>query len=135
HGGNTPLLTTALRELRREYGLRTFLVHPSLPPAYGGASTEGELGMGIHGGLNETSVFMHLRPQLVDLARAERKVPEALAANRHVRFGGSVSFGWLSNDFDPAGYIGDPTGASAVLGREIFEGSVAHLAEQLAEIK
>ena len=57
HGGNTTLLNTALRELRLAYGLKTFLVHPSLPPAYGGSSTEDELGMGIHGGFNETSVF------------------------------------------------------------------------------
>lgn len=134
HGGNTTLLVTALRELRLAYGLKTFLVHPSLPPAYGGSSTEDELGMGIHGGLNETSVFMHLRPDLVDLSRAERKVPEALAENEHVKFGGSVSFGWLSNDFDEAGYIGDPTGASAERGAELFEHAVNRLGDQMAEI-
>ena len=134
HGGNTTLLNTALRELRLEYGLKTFLVHPSLPPAYGGSSTADELGMGIHGGLNETSVFMHLRPDLVDLSKAERKVPEALAQNRHVRFGGSVMFGWLSNDFDADGYIGDPTDASAELGKQLFDANVELLGEQLAEI-
>lgn len=135
HGGNTTLLNTALRELRLEFGLKTFLVHPSVPPAYGGTSTEDELGMGIHGGLKETSVFMHLRPDLVDLSKAERKVPEALADNTFVKFGGAVMFGWLSNDFDPAGYIGDPTGADAERGKQWFEGSVALLGEQLAEIK
>lgn len=135
HGGNTTLLNTALRELRLEFGFKTFLVHPSVPPAYGGTSTADELGMGIHGGLNETSVFMHLRPDLVDLSKAERKVPEALAQNRFVKFGGSVMFGWLSNDFDEAGYIGDPTGASADLGKQLFEANVAHLADQLREIK
>lgn len=135
HGGNTTLLNTALRELRLSYGFKTFLVHPSLPPAYGGSSTADELGMGIHGGRNETSVFMHLRPELVDLSKAERKVPEALAENDHVKFGGSVMFGWLSNDFDPDGYIGDPTGASAQLGKELFEASIEHLGAQLAEIK
>ena len=31
--------------------------------------------------------------------------------SRQVRFGGRVSFGWLSNDFFPEGYIGDPTAA------------------------
>ena len=72
---------------------------------------------------------------LLDLSSVERKVPEALAENRHVKFGGSVSFGWLSNDFDPEGYIGDPTGASAELGKELFEGAVATLAEAMAEIK
>ncbi len=135
HGGNTTLLNTALRDLRLAYGFKTFLVHPSVPPAYGGTSTESELGMGIHGGLNETSVFMHLRPDLVDLSKAERKVPEALAENRFVKFGGSVMFGWLSNDFDDAGYIGDPTGADAVLGKHLFEANVDHLGEQLAEIR
>lgn len=135
HGGNTTLLATALRELRLEHGLQTFLTHPSLPPAYGGPSTESELGMGIHGGLHETSVFMHLRPELVDLDAAVRRVPERLAENRHVRFGGSVMFGWLSNDFHPDGHIGDPTGATAALGAELFGHAVAVIGEQLAEIR
>lgn len=134
HGGNTTLLNTALRELRLEFGLKTFLVHPSVPPAYGGVSTESELGMGIHGGLHETSVFMHLRPDLVDLSKAERKVPEALAENEFVKFGGAVMFGWLSNDFDPDGYIGDPTGATAELGQQLFDANVSHLSAQMAEI-
>lgn len=135
HGGNTTHLVTVLRELRLAHGLKTFLMHPSLPPAYGGTSTEEEMGMGIHGGLNETSVFMHLRPGQVDLSKAERKVPERLAENSHVKFGGSVSFGWLSNDFDPDGYIGDPTGANAELGKRLFDNAVATLAEAMAEVK
>lgn len=135
HGGNTTHLGTALRELRLEFGLKTFLMHPSLPPAYGGVSTEEELGMGIHGGRNETSVFMHLRPDLVHLELAQRRVPEALAQNKHVKFGGSTSFGWLSNDFHPDGYIGDPTGASAELGKQLFEGAVTNLCEAMAEVK
>ena len=135
HGGNTTHLGTVLRELRLDYGLKTFLMHPSLPPAYGGSSTEEELGMGIHGGRNETSVFMHLRPGQVHLERAERKVPEALDRNRHVKFGGSVSFGWLSNDFDPDGYIGDPTGATPELGKQLFESAVDVLAEAMEEVK
>lgn len=134
HGGNTTLLATALRELRVEFGFKTFLVHPSVPPAYGGTAPAEELGMGIHGGLNETSVFMHLRPDQVDLSLAERKVPEGIAHNEFVKFGGSVMFGWLSNDFDPDGYIGDPTGATADLGKQLFEANVAHLAAQLGEI-
>ncbi len=135
HGGNTTLLNTALREIRLETGLKTFLMHPSLPPAYGGVSTEEELGMGIHGGRNETSVFMHLRPDDVNLSLAERKVPEAIAENTHVKFGGSTSFGWLSNDFDPDGYIGDPTGASAELGKQLFENAVSNLSDAMAEVK
>ena len=135
HGGNTTLLETALRELRLEFGLKTFLMHPALPTAYGGSSTENELGMGIHGGLDETSVFMHLRPDQVQLEKAARRVPEALDKNTHVKFGGSVSFGWLSNDFNPDGYIGDPTGATAERGKQLFERSIATLSEAMEEVK
>jgi len=135
HGGNTTHLGTALRELRLEFGLKTFLMHPSLPPAYGGSSTEEELGMGIHGGRNETSVFMHLRPGEVDLTKAERRVPEHLADNAHVKFGGSTSFGWLSNDFHADGYIGDPSGANPELGKSLFDHAVAGLCEAMAEVK
>ena len=135
HGGNSTHLETALRELRLEFGLKTFLMHPMIPPAYGGPSTENELGMGIHGGLDETSVFMHLRPAEVQLDKAERRVPEALDKNAHVKFGGTVSFGWLSNDFNPDGYIGDPTGATAEHGRQLFERSVTTLSEAMEEIK
>ena len=71
----------------------------------------------------------------MDMATARRNVPERLAANRHVRFGGEVSFGWLANDFGPDGHIGDPTAATPELGKELFEASVARLGEQLAEVR
>jgi creatinine amidohydrolase len=134
HGGNTALLNVACRELRLQFGLQTFLAHPSLPPDHGGSSPAEELGMGIHGGLDETSVMLHLRPDLVDLDAAFRNVPEALAENRYVGFGRPVSFGWLSNDFGPAGHIGDPTGATADRGKGLFEGAVRAFGEALAEV-
>ena len=90
--------------------------------------------MGVHGGRAETSLMLHLRPDLVDMAQARRQVPESLTANRHVRFGGAVSFGWLSDDFGASGVIGDPTGASADEGRTAFEAIVARVAAQLAEV-
>ncbi len=134
HGGNTALLNVACRELRLAYGLKTFVVHPFVPADHGGKSPEAELGMGIHGGHQETSVFMHLRPELVRLDRATRNVPEHLAQNKYARFGGMVSFGWLSNDFGPEGHIGDPTTANAAEGKQLFEKAVDLLGEQLAEI-
>jgi creatinine amidohydrolase len=134
HGGNSALVNVANRELRLHHGLMTFLAHPGLPPDQGGTSTAEELGMGIHGGLNETSIMLHLAPELVDMAAAERRVPEHLADNRYVRFGGAVSFGWLSNDFSDDGHIGDPTGASAELGATLFDGAVDAFCEALAEI-
>ncbi len=136
HGGNSSLLNVACRELRLAYGLMTFLAHPRTPPDQGGnADAEAsELGMGIHGGIGETSMMLHLRPDLVAMDRAVRRVPEALAANEHVRFGGPVSFGWLADDFGPDGHIGDPTGATAERGADAFEHAVTELGAALGEV-
>jgi creatinine amidohydrolase len=134
HGGNSSLVSVAIRELRLKHGLMTFLAHPHVPADQGGSSAAGELGMGVHGGMDETSVMLHLRPDLVDMSLARRSVPEKLAENSHVRFGGTVSFGWLSSDFGPDGVIGDPTGATAEIGRDMFESAVNSLAGAIAEV-
>jgi creatinine amidohydrolase len=78
--------------------------------------------------------MLHLAPELVDLDAAARRVPEHLASNRHVRFGGSVPFGWLSDDFSDDGVIGDPTVASAERGAELFDAAVDTFCDVLAEI-
>jgi creatinine amidohydrolase len=135
HGGNSALLNVACREVRLAHQLLTFLLHPHVPADHGGSSEQGELGMGIHGGHGETSMMLHLRPDLVDMSLATRNVPDSLADNRFVKFGGTASFGWLSNDFGPDGHIGDPTGASAQHGKEQFEIAVGVLGAALAEIR
>ncbi len=136
HGGNMALLNVALRDLRRRFGLRTFLVPaPNVSLPAGAIGLPDELGMGIHGGFVETSLVMHLRSDLVDAARFARAVPEELDAFRHVGFAGRpVAFGWLSDDFDPSGVIGDPTGANAAAGASLFAGWVDFAADALGEI-
>ena len=134
HGGNTALINVANREIRLQHGLMTFLAHPGVPPDHGGTSAPGELGMGIHGGADETSLMLHLADNLVDLTAAERNVPEWLDTNQYVRFGGPVSFGWLSDDFGLAGHIGDPTVATVARGAELFEAAVDAFCGALREI-
>ncbi|MEU5264635.1 creatininase family protein [Amycolatopsis sp. NPDC021455] len=135
HGGNVALLQVALREIRKRSGLKTFLM-PALvrtaPPAGEGLD---ERELGIHGGAAETSLVLHLRPDLVDLSRAERWVPEHLADFRHIGFNGRpVSFGWLSDDFGTPGVVGDPTQATPAYGEVLWEASVRQAVESLREI-
>jgi len=134
HGGNSTLVSTANREIRLHHGLMTFLAHPGVPPDQGGTSPAGEHGMGVHGGADETSVMLYLAPELVDMSLAERRIPDGMIDNKYVKFGGRVSFGWMSNDFFDDGYIGDPTTATAEYGKELFEGSVVAFGEALREI-
>jgi creatinine amidohydrolase len=134
HGGNSALVGVANREIRLAHGLMTFLAHPGVPADQGGSSPADELGMGIHGGTDETSIMLHLAPELVDMSTATRNVPESLAGNRYVRFGGPVGFGWLSNDFGSDGHIGDPTPATAARGQMLFDAAVDAFCEALAEV-
>ncbi|MGH1489746.1 MAG: creatininase family protein [Acidimicrobiales bacterium] len=153
HGGNSSLLNVACRELRLNHNLETFLLHPSLPPDQGGSSdpiergasdpiergvdesSSSELGMGIHAGMAETSIMLHLRPELVRMDLATRNVPEHLDQNEHVRFGGTVTFGWLAADFGDNGIIGDPTGANEPAGAALFKQAVEQLIAAFGEIK
>ncbi|WP_448002436.1 creatininase family protein [Agromyces bauzanensis] len=134
HGGNVALLNVAIRELRRRFGLQTFVMGFPMPPG-DGVDGPDELGLGIHGGHGETSLMLHLRPELVDLSLARRSVPEHLAEYRRIGFHSKpVTLGWLSNDFDPSGVIGDPTGANAAHGAALFEHAVEESARSLEEI-
>ncbi|KQQ09573.1 creatininase family protein [Rathayibacter sp. Leaf296] len=136
HGGNGALLQMANRELRRRFGLRTFSMAAGRTEA--GDGREGrpdEKGLGIHAGYGETSVVMHLRPDLVHPERFARNVPEHIADYQHIGFNGTpVSFGWLSDDFGPTGVVGDPTGATGEVGALLFEEKVAFVASALEEI-
>ena len=135
HGGNSALLQVASRELRRRSGLQTFLMHPGRPVDQGGkGSADEELGMGVHAGRGETSMMLHLRPDLVRMDLAARAVPEHLAGYEHVGFGKSVSFGWLSDDFGTGGVLGDPRGATAEQGKAAFEAAIEHGAAAMREI-
>jgi hypothetical protein len=94
-----------------------------------------ELGMGIHAGMDETSVMLHLRPDLVRLDLGRRSVPGHLASYERVGFGKPVSFGWLRDDFGTDGSLGDPTGATAEYGKRKYEAMITAAAQSLAEIR
>jgi creatinine amidohydrolase len=136
HGGNVALLQVANRELRRRFGLQTFTM-PALRvrAANGVAGEPEEHGLGIHGGYSETSIVLHLRPDLVHEDRFVTTLPLELAEYEHIGFNGKpVTFGWLSNDFGPHGIVGDPTGANADAGKQMFEDSIEAALAALHEI-
>lgn len=131
HGGNVAPLAIALRELRRRFGLRTFVEGVRVPSW---AEAPNEEGTGIHGGHGETSLMMHLAPELVDPELAVRAVPDAMRGFSRIGFAGApVQFGWLSDDFGPTGLLGDATAANPVdgekLAAELVEAGRATIAE------
>jgi creatinine amidohydrolase/Fe(II)-dependent formamide hydrolase-like protein len=111
-------------------GLAYTLTGASAGPS---ASAPSELGMGVHGGHGETSLMLHLRPELVRMDLARPNVPDELAGFRHIGFGKRTSFEWTSDDVGPDGHIGDPTGATAEDGKRFYQAAVPLLAETTAE--
>ncbi len=104
------------------------------PPEHGGPPPEPkEEGLGIHGSAPETSVVLHIRPYLVDKARAERSVPSWVNQYERLSFTGGSEFAWLSDDLSPTGVVGDPTLATSDKGQEHFSAAVAHIARAIAE--
>jgi creatinine amidohydrolase len=133
HGGNTPALLAAARDLRLRHGLLTFVLRPFAAPGPS-EGAEREAGLGLHAGHVETSLMLHTRPDLVRMELAEREIPRQGFAGE-ASFGGRVAFGWLSQDLTDSGVVGDPTGATADEGAKLFDRIVGRLGDDLADVR
>jgi creatinine amidohydrolase len=131
HGGNTSLVDVLARDLRAEFGLRTFSLFGSAGAAVEGLSRQ-EKTYGFHAGEVETSLLLHGTPELVH--------PEEYTANYIARVedtellkpeGSSANFAWLTKDIAPSGVLGDPTQATAENGERWANAAAARVAEAL----
>ena len=94
---------------------------------------------GIHGGDAETSLILHFKPHLVDMAKAQNFVSIAARDEqqfKYLRPTGAFGhvYAWIASDINPAGAVGDATPATADKGRIIAEANVAGMLEVLAEV-
>lgn len=137
HGGNMSSLGAAALSLRtrhRMLAVVTNFLRLGLPE--GVVETE-ERAVGVHGGLIETSIMLHLRPDLVAMNHAEdfRSLLAELAEEYELlRAYGPVGFGWRAGDLNPAGVVGNAAGASAETGSAIVRHQAEALLKLLAEI-
>jgi creatinine amidohydrolase len=119
HGGQTALVDLAAVRLRRRHGMlvaRGNYFRFAFPPDL---FSSDELAHGLHGGEVETSLMLHLRPDLVRLEALQdfAGLPGELAA-RHTLLGAErpVGIGWLARDLHPAGVCGNARNADAERG-------------------
>jgi creatinine amidohydrolase len=133
HGGQTGLPEIVATDLRARFGM---IVAWSSPGAFGtpeGLIDPAEAEHGLHGGLKETAMLLHLRPDLVRVGAAAhfRSTGESMAAAfTHLRATGRSGFGWQTQDLNPAGVVGNARAATAALGQRL----VAHAANGLAQL-
>ena len=75
---------------------------------------------GIHGGDVETSLMLHFRPDLVDMAKAENFASNVARAEQEfelLRHTGTHAFAWIASDLNPHGVVGNAAIATAEKGR------------------
>lgn len=131
HGGNTSLVDVLARDLRAEFGLRTFSLFGSPGAEFGGVS-EQERTYGFHAGEIETAYLLHATPSLVHpeeysdnyIARVDK--PELLKPE-----GSAANFAWLTKDIAPSGVLGDPSPATAENGERWSSEAATRIAEIL----
>ena len=127
HGGNEEALKLVARTLRQEQGaLIAVTSYWQLAREELKAMRETPGGGMNHGGEEETSLMLFLRPHLVNMDAAE---PNPLRW-RSTYLSGSydldpaVAYGRLRSDIAPLGQNGDPTRASPEKGERMFNGIV-----------
>jgi creatinine amidohydrolase len=131
HGGNTSLIDVMARDLRAEFGLRTFALHGSGGISFEGLSAQ-ERAYGFHAGEVETALLLASVPELVDrdaytvnyiadVAHPELLLPENAPA----------TFAWLTRDIAASGVMGDPRPATEENGSRWLEQASERLAAAL----
>ncbi len=135
HGGQIALLQVAARELgSRQPSLAVlpcFLW--SGPPGVSALVPQPERRQGLHAGLAETSLMLHLAPELVGPERP-RDGLDGEAPPQGWSLEGAVPLAWRSTDLTKSGVIGDVSGADGALGEALFGRLVAGWGELLTNL-
>ena len=131
HGGNAALVDVMARDLRAEFGLRTFTLFGSAGALFEGLNPQ-ERAYGFHAGELETALLLSGTPELVhadeytanyiaDIANPQVLKPEFSGAN----------FAWLTRDIAESGVMGDPNPATAENGDKWIAEAAVKVAEAL----
>lgn len=140
HGGNAAAMDVVARELRVTENLRVVTTSWGRLGAwqdiyqYDGPITD------IHGGLSETSLMLALRPDLVDMTKAEAFGSDQSRMDARSKLGwhgAKANMAWVAEDLNAEGVVGDASSADANLGRKdidkMVEGFIALMRDLVEE--
>ena len=144
HGGQVGLLDVVARDLRARLGMLVYSVNwfnlPLLDAQ--GASVAAQFSahehrFGVHAGDMETSMMLALKPEQVDMAKAQNFA--STSEDRAKLFsllgdGKSAKLAWQMQDYNPSGAVGNAAAATADKGRALLEAAGRSLALLLGEI-
>ncbi|MEP0232030.1 creatininase family protein [Roseibium sp.] len=137
HGGNVPVIDTIARELRVSHDM---LVTATAWARFGqpdGVFPAEEFTYGIHGGDVETSIMLHLHPELVRMNLAEdftSAQQEFIKEFKYLRGHGAQQFGWKAQDLSPKGALGNAANAAAEKGKKSLDHAAHGFVDLLKDI-
>lgn len=137
HGGNVAVIDIVARELRVRHAMLcvTSAWHRLGYPD--GLFSAHELRHGIHGGEIETSLMLAFRPDLVRMDEAADFTPLTVGMAHdytHLSAIQPVGFGWMAQDINPAGAVGNAAAATREKGEAAAEHGARAFVELLAEV-
>jgi creatinine amidohydrolase len=124
HGGNASVLTTVTRELRVKFGMLAVATHWRWFGLPNGLYDSVEARHGIHAGDIETSLMLSFRPDLVSMDNAKNFVSSAIAMEKEFSYlgpTGTHAFGWIAQDLNTEGAVGDARKGTAEKGIKTAE--------------
>ncbi len=138
HGGNISCMDIAARELREKHDMLVVCTSWEKLGHRSAIFENGPVYTDIHGGEAETSIMLAMRPDLVDMRRAEDFASQQRALkedNTQLGFhssNGTIS--WLAEDLNPIGVVGNAEAATAEKGRHEIYSAVDGFCTLMMEI-
>ena len=137
HGGNNALVHVAALRMRAASAMLAVRANYTALGSPPGLFAVEELRDGLHGGEMETSLMLHLHPELVrteELADFKGLTHDMSAINRLLGPEKPVGFGWLSSDLSTTGASGNAAAADAQRGAKLLAYLAAALARLVDEV-
>ncbi|WP_420334205.1 creatininase family protein [Roseibium sp.] len=137
HGGNVPIMDIVARELRVKHNMFVTATNWLRFGQPEGLFPEAEFTYGIHGGDIETSLMLHLHPDLVQMEKAQDFTSEQqsyLTEFKHLRGHGKAQYGWKAQDLNPLGALGNARAATAEKGRLALDHAAKGFVELLQDV-
>ena len=133
HGGNTAVMDIVARDLRARNAMLVVTCSWHRLGYPEGLFSAEERRHGIHAGEIETSLMLAVRPDAVQMDKADNFTPATVAMEKEFRWlhaSRPAGFGWMTQDLHPSGAVGNARIATAEKG----EAALAHGAKSFVEL-
>src|SRR5271165_3100345 len=138
HGGNVAVLSAVARDLRVRHDMLAVQAGWHALGYPEGLFSTNERAHGIHGGDAETSLMLAFRPETVRMSEARDFMSSAVSIEqdfKKLRVTQPISIGWMANDLNELGAVGDASNATAVKGEASAECGVHAFLELLRDVQ